>query len=87
MPENTIAQGTELADPKLKALAMRVVKTMRLVAEKVAAHYAKPGEFPITADPNSMEQICLSRFRTLHESKKQAAVAKVRSEGGVRVTS
>lgn len=77
MPENTIAQGAEVADPKLKALAMRVVKTMRLGAEKVVAHYAKPVEFPITADPNSMEQIFLSRFRTLHESKKQAAVARV----------
>jgi len=77
MADITMSQVTELEDPKLRAVAKRVFLTVRLAAEKAVAHHAEPNNFSIAADPESLEQIFLSRFKELRVEKQQAAKAKV----------
>jgi hypothetical protein len=76
MAEITMYEVTELADPKLRELAMQVVNELRLAAEKAVAHSEDPKAYPMPQDPNSAEQIFLDRFRELRPETKQAAVAK-----------
>lgn len=46
MSSITMSDSTELADPKLRAIAKRVLTTLKLEAEKVVAHHAQPA-FPL----------------------------------------
>jgi hypothetical protein len=91
MPEITTYEVTELADPKLRELAMRVVNELRLAAEKAVAHSEEPNTYPMPPDPNSAEHIFLDRFRELRPETKQAAAAKsmpfVKASEAVRATS
>jgi hypothetical protein len=73
---DTVSQVVELADPKLKAIAKRVLRTLQLEAEKSVAHAAEPNSFPLAADPDCTERIFLSRFKELNPTKQQVAVVK-----------
>lgn len=75
--EITMAEITDLADPKLRGIAMRIVKEMELAVQKTVAHKAEPANFPLPQDPNSVEQIVQSRFQKLHPAQQQLAVAKI----------
>jgi hypothetical protein len=77
MAEITMTVVTEIADPKLRAVAMRVVNTLRLAAEKVAANHADPQKFPLADESDSLEALFLSRFQQLRPEKQQVAAAKV----------
>ena len=79
MADITMSQVTELEDQNLRAVAKRVFLEVRLAAEKAVAHHAKPTNYPIAADPNSLEQIFLTRFKQLRVEKQQAAKARVLS--------
>jgi len=72
-----MAEVTELADPKLRKIAMRVVKEMELTVQKIVAHKAEPANFPLPQDPDSVEQILQSRFQRLKPEQQQLAVAKI----------
>ena len=72
----TMSQVSELADLKLKAIAKRVLSTLQVETEKSVAHFAEPGSYPLAADPQSVEQIMLARFRSLNPTKQQAAVVR-----------
>ena len=77
MADITMSEVTDLADPKIKAIAKRVLRTLQLEAEKAVAHHAEPANFPLASDPDSAERLFLSRFNELDQTKRQAAVVKV----------
>src|SRR3989442_97404 len=77
MADITTSEVTDIDDPKLRAIAKRVVKVARIAAEKAVAHQADPGHYPITSATDSLQQIFLSRFKELPPVKQQAAVVRV----------
>jgi hypothetical protein len=77
MNEIIVSEVTELADPKLRAVAQRVYLTLRLAGEKAVAAHAEPTKYPLGADPNSAERLFLARFQELPAARQQAAVAKI----------
>ena len=77
MPEIKVSQVTEIDNPELREIATRVVNIMQLAAEKATAHQAEPATYPISSDPNSFEQLFLSRFEQLPPEQQQAAIGKV----------
>jgi hypothetical protein len=77
MSEIKVSQVTEIENLELREIAMRVVNTMQLAAEKATAHQAEPATYPISSDPNSFEQLFQSRFQQLRPEQQQAAIAKV----------
>ncbi len=72
-----MSQVKELTDPKVRKVAMRVVKTFQLAAEKAVAHSAEPDTFPIPSNPKSLEQLFLSRFQESPEPKRSAAITRL----------
>jgi hypothetical protein len=72
-----MSQVVELADPKLKAITKRALKTLQLAAEKAIAHHAYPVRFPLTEEASSAERLFLSRFKQLTPAKQQAAAIRV----------
>jgi hypothetical protein len=68
---------TEIKDPKLKAIAERILNESRVATEKAIAHEQDPRNFPLSADQSSNERTILSRFRQLDARKKQTATSKV----------
>jgi hypothetical protein len=73
----TNSQVSEIADPKLRKLLMRVVREMELGIDKVAANHAKPSEFLLPDDPNATERILAARYDVLPKAVKEQAWAKV----------
>jgi hypothetical protein len=73
----TMSEVAEIADPKVKAIAKRVLKELQLEAEKAVAHHAEPTTYPLSNDPDSGEQLFLSRFNQLNQTKRRIAVIKV----------
>jgi hypothetical protein len=69
-----VNESSELADPALRKIAMRVVKELELAAEKVVANKAEPTNFPMPKDLNSMERILQSRFQKLKPEQQDIAV-------------
>ncbi len=69
---NIIANSvvSEITNPKLRNLLLRVAREMELSIEKVAANHAKPNEFPLPTDPNSTERILAARFSSLPKAVK-----------------
>jgi len=76
-PVITTADVTELADPKLRRLAMRVVKEMELAMHKAAANVAEPSRFPLPPRPDAAERLFRSRLQALKPEQRQLAVARV----------
>lgn len=66
----------EVSDPKLKGIADRVVKTVRLAGEKAVLNVVNPKAYPLPDDKKSFEHILLSRLRSLPGAKQQAASTK-----------
>jgi len=73
----TNSQVSEIADPKLRKVFMRVANEVKLNIEKVTANHAKPNEFPLPPDPNSTERILAARFNALPRELKDRAGATV----------
>lgn len=76
MSEITMSQVTELTDPKLRQIALRIAKEAELAIEKVAANHTQATKFPISSTPVTFEKTLKSRFETLPEAKKRAASLK-----------
>lgn len=72
----TDSQSTEIVDPTLRKIAVRISRQLELAAQKVAANHAHPDRFPLASDPHSFERILATRFNTLSKAKKLAASAK-----------
>jgi hypothetical protein len=66
----------EILDPKLKEVAKRVFTTFRLAAEKAVLNYSDEANYPIPADPNSVEQLFRKQFTRegYREETRQAAL-------------
>ncbi len=73
----TMAEVTELTDPQVRKVAMRVVKEVELAIEKTVAHKAEPANFPMPQQPDSVERIIQSRFQRLKPEQQQLAVARI----------
>ncbi len=73
----TIGEVTDLENPKIRKIAMRVVKQMELAMEKVVANDAEPAAFPMPQQADSVEQIIRSRYQQLKPEQKQLARAKL----------
>lgn len=81
----TISQVEDMADPKLKAIAKRALRSLQLEAEKAIANLAAPDAFPRTPAPagaatrtsSSAEDVFAAWFQRLDPTKKQAATARV----------
>lgn len=69
----TNSEVSEIANPKLRNLLLRVAREMELSIEKVAANHAKPNDFPLPTDPNSTERILAARFSSLPKTVKDRA--------------
>ena len=76
-PIITTADVTELADPKIRRLAMRVVKEMELAMHKAAANVAEPSRFPLPPQADAAERLFRSRLQALKPEQRQLAVARV----------
>jgi hypothetical protein len=77
MSEIITSDSTELADERVRAIGMRIVRTAEVAMDKAVAHHVEPGTYRIASDPNSFEQIFLSRFRKLGKPVQKAAETKV----------
>lgn len=73
MSEITMSQNAEIDDPKLRKIAIRVVRQMELAVDKVAANGKDLTKYPLSTDPKSTERILASRFQTLAAAKRQTA--------------
>jgi hypothetical protein len=88
MAEITMSEVTELTDPKIRKIALRIAKEAELAIEKVAANHTQAAKFPIASNAESFETTLKTRFETLPQSTKQAAsikaVARVQTPPVVR---
>jgi hypothetical protein len=60
---------TDITDPRLRKLAMRVVREMELSVEKVVAHRGDAERFPLPQDPTSLERVLHGRVAHLTEAQ------------------
>ncbi len=70
------SQVTEITDPKIRQIAVRIVRELELTAEKVACNHADPKRWPLATDSKSTEAIMASRFQALPATIKQSAATK-----------
>lgn len=88
MADITNTQETELADAKLRKIAVRVAREAELAIEKVAANHAQPAKFPLSSEAKSVEQILASRFTSLPRAVQQrgarAALDRINAPAAVR---
>jgi len=88
MVDITNIQVKELADPKLRKIAVRIAREVELALEKVAANHTQAAKFPLSPDSKSVERILASRFATLPTAIRQSAstkaVARISAPAAVR---
>jgi hypothetical protein len=77
MAEIIMSQVKNLEEAALRQVAMRVVKTFTLAAEKAVAHHRDPQTYPMPANRESFEGIFLTRFRELPDSRRNTVIARV----------
>jgi hypothetical protein len=68
MPKVSIARTTEitnLENIKIRKFARRIFETICLSSVKVVANHKESRKYPVSPDPNSFENILLSRFKNL----------------------
>lgn len=80
MAENKELVVTGIPSAKVKAIAERVALEFQLAADKVAAHHAEPGKYPLPSDAKSTEQLLARRFRTLPEAQQKQAADRISVE-------
>jgi hypothetical protein len=75
----TIATGevTELSDPWVRKIALRVVKEMELALEKTVANAADPSAYPLPRQADAAERILQSRLARLRPEQRALAVSRV----------
>lgn len=76
MSEIMMGQVTELADAKLRKLAVRVAREAELAIEKVAANRKDAAKFPLAGDAKSIERILSDRFSALKAEVQDAAATR-----------
>jgi hypothetical protein len=77
-----------IADPALREIADRLVRVCQVAAEKALAHDAYPAQFPLPADPNSLEQVVRRHALRRPEARRKEAAARAIGEltaSGVRI--
>lgn len=77
MPDITMSQVADLADRRVREVAKRVLHTVLIASEKAVAMEAEPSVYKSPTDPSSLEQILLTRFRSLSADTRQAATVRV----------
>jgi hypothetical protein len=75
--ESRMFQVTPPTDPALKAIGLRVLRTLQLAAEKAVAHHADPQAYPMPADAGSLEATFLARLSAQPAAKRQLAISRV----------
>jgi hypothetical protein len=76
-PEIVVDEIEDLADPKLRQVAMRVVNTFKIAADKAIAHLAEPANYQLPADAQSAEHFFVSYFNKLRPVQRGFVKAKV----------
>ncbi|HRC55067.1 MAG: hypothetical protein IPI49_14955 [Myxococcales bacterium] len=74
----TTSENIGINDPKIKAIAKRVLGACILSAQKATMHAVNARSFPMPADRGAMESLLHDRFVSLDSSKRAGAVARVR---------
>lgn len=77
MSDISLSESTEISDPKVRAIAKRVLHGFILASEKAVASTAEPAVYKLAAGAQRPEQIFLSRFLSLQPAQRQAATARV----------
>src|SRR4051794_39598345 len=77
MASITLGSDVELDDPRLKAVATRVLDTVRLAGEKAVANTVDAEHYPLAKDPNSYERMLRERYDGRPDAVRVAARAKV----------
>jgi hypothetical protein len=76
-PKMTPLEIKDLANPKLRKIAKRVVNEVMLATEKVVAHGAEPANFPLPEETDSMERILWQRYNELGEANRAFSRARM----------
>jgi hypothetical protein len=71
MSQTTNSVLTELRDPKISALARRVLSGLRLAATRVAAHHADPRAYAMPSDAGAIEHLLAERFNAMAPDKRR----------------
>jgi hypothetical protein len=70
------SEVTQIADAKVRQIAVRIARELELVAEKVACNHTDSRRWPLPAERDSVESIFAARFRTLPITLQQTASAR-----------
>jgi len=73
----TLPPTVETDDPRIRAIARRVARTVNLAAEKAVASTIDPKKFKLPSQADSLERILRARFDQLPKHVQAAAKAKV----------
>ncbi len=74
----TTSENIGINDPKIKAIAKRVLGACILSAQRATMSTVNARAFPLPADPGSMERLFHARFVSLDSPRRAGAVARVR---------
>ncbi|WP_419999204.1 hypothetical protein [Streptomyces boninensis] len=77
---NTDSVVQSVPNPKLRAVADRVVAELQLAADKVAVHHSDRVKYPMPKDPKSAEAVLAIRFGALPEGLRKQAADKVAAD-------
>jgi hypothetical protein len=61
-PDITVSTNVEIEDPRVKAVAKRVLATVQLAGEKAVGNATNPKRFPLASDAGSYERILRARL-------------------------
>lgn len=76
MASIVVSEVTDIADARVRKIAVRLLREFELSAEKVACNHADPVRWPLSTDTNAFENLLAARFRTLPASLKQVSATK-----------
>lgn len=74
----TTSENIGISDPKIKAIAKRVLGACILSAQRATMHTVNARAFPLPVAPGAMEAVFHERFTSLDSSRRAGAVARVR---------
>jgi hypothetical protein len=61
---NTGIQSNRISDPYMQAVALRILNTLQIAAEKAVAHNVDSATYPISDTKDSIEQIFLAHYES-----------------------
>lgn len=77
MSEITNDVLTQIRDPKVLALARRVLHSVSAATARVTAHHADAARFPLPADGRAIEHVLNNRFRAMPADRQRRASERV----------